>query len=361
VDPLRLKPSTPPPSSPIPPGLASPAPGPSSIGGINDKKPTRRQKKPRMSKNPKVKKPTTALEAFDAWYNNLPDIIHRGVNQSLINASELGQMPRTALRPYNSPPFGSRSAQRGSIGTAEVLQPRRTTSTTRPRRTAAPGGRTFTSSRRSPGARGTGPGARSAPRQVTASQLEEELSPIEVPQRERYTDLQPIEVPERERYTGLEPVEVPQRRKYGSSPAARPGAGAVSTGRVARTAGNPASSSLPGVGTAPRTRASAASIRIGAFELPLEPIVRALTTRKPAQRPRKASDPQPGVAPEPVLTPGSNPFEQVSYAYDYDKKCRCPKKKASKPRQPRTECRQGTYKQTARGVTYRPNKIVPCT
>jgi len=296
------------------------------------------------SKRKRIREPTRE-EIMQATYESYLRALQGGFSGSVRGGK------------YSAPPIGSKSAQRGSVGVARA--PAAPKASARARRTAGPGGRTYTSSRR-PGARGTGPGARAAA--TTAVPLDDpQLSPVEVPRRERYTDLSPVEVPARERYTGLEPVEVPNRRKYGSSPAARPGDGAVSTRRSPGTARLPRTAPAPGTATAPRTRPSAASLRIGSFELPLDPIIRALTTRKPPPAARPASGTEPIRAPEPVLTPGSNPYEQVSYAYDYDK-CKCPKKKKpSKQRQPRTECRSGTYKQTARGVTYRPNKIVPCT
>jgi len=326
------------------------APPPTTAVEPSSPPPTRNE--PKRGRAKKAKKRSAWQNFLDGYEKLAP----------WINSAPIGGMPgrspgRMSPTARMSGGPSRPSMQRGSFSTAEVLQPK---PAARPRRTAAPGGRSYTSSRRK-GVRATGPGARAAPRVSSATQLNDDLSPVEVPQRERYTDLQPIEVPERERYTGLDPVEVPNRRKYGNSPGAQPGSGTNSPGRKPGVARNPSPVALPGVGTVARTRPSAASIRIGQFEIPIEPIIRAVTTRKPPQRARQASDPRPGISPEPVLTPGSNPFEQVSYAYDYDKKCRCPKKKASKPRQPRTECRSGTYKQTARGVTYRPSKIIPCT
>jgi hypothetical protein len=55
-----------------------------------------------------------------------------------------------------------------------------------------------------------------------------------------------------------------------------------------------------------------------------------------------------------------NPFPVPKYAYDYDK-CNCPKPKKRKPKQPRTVCRAGAYTQTAKGISYHPNREVPCT
>ena len=65
-----------------------------------------------------------------------------------------------------------------------------------------------------------------------------------------------------------------------------------------------------------------------------------------------------------------NPFELDNPQFNPDDapqldadKCNCakPKKKKPKKREPRVTCKAGTYQQTARGVVYHPNRIVPCT
>jgi len=57
--------------------------------------------------------------------------------------------------------------------------------------------------------------------------------------------------------------------------------------------------------------------------------------------------------PSPVPYIGPVPLEEAD-------KCNCPKPKKRKPRQPRTECKTGTYTQTAKSIIYRPRRKIIC-
>jgi len=57
--------------------------------------------------------------------------------------------------------------------------------------------------------------------------------------------------------------------------------------------------------------------------------------------------------PSPVPSIGPVPQEALD-------KCNCPKPKKRKPKQPRTECKTGTYTQTAKTILYKPRRKIAC-
>lgn len=87
---------------------------------------------------------------------------------------------------------------------------------------------------------------------------------------------------------------------------------------------------------------------------PIE-VPRTSPTRSPAPRPINPPLTAPiiplaGLSPRPEAAPQQDP------------RCKCPptKKKKQKKRDPRTECRSGTYRQLARGIVYQPKRKIPC-
>jgi hypothetical protein len=92
---------------------------------------------------------------------------------------------------------------------------------------------------------------------------------------------------------------------------------------------------------------------------PLKPAPR--TPAGPALRPVPFSPLQPfGTPMDPRLDPALRPADKVG-------RCSCPPAKTTKPKdkkkkskEPREQCRQGTYTQRAKGIIYTPRRIVPC-
>lgn len=63
---------------------------------------------------------------------------------------------------------------------------------------------------------------------------------------------------------------------------------------------------------------------------------------------------RPTADPDPFTNPKPAPKEPE------DETCVCEKRKPPQPKPPRAECREGTYRQLAKGIVYRPLRIVPC-
>jgi len=137
----------------------------------------------------------------------------------------------------------------------------------------------------------------------------------------------------------------------------------------------PGTTTRPGV--APRPLALPLSAPIGApyaspFDLPLV---------GPGTRPGSRPDTKPGVAPKPsskprpLTLPSNTPLPFFGTPTDpgtltefqpgiakppvETDTCQC-KPKKRKPRQPRTDCKRGTYQQTAKGIIYHPKETFPC-
>jgi len=113
------------------------------------------------------------------------------------------------------------------------------------------------------------------------------------------------------------------------------------------------------------------SPRIVSDPLTLSPPVPALQPLPAPRFPGPEAAPRPPKAPiRPVLPTPLTPIQGLVVpspkpspvpVLDLDK-CNCAKKpeKNRKKRKPRTECKQGTYRQTAMGITYKPRRTVPC-
>lgn len=85
--------------------------------------------------------------------------------------------------------------------------------------------------------------------------------------------------------------------------------------------------------------------------------------------PLPAPSPRPSPEPLPIAPPGAGPVPDpfapgapvlTAAPQPNPDRCNCPKPKPRKPRKPRSECKRGTYKQTARGIIYNPKETVPC-
>lgn len=180
------------------------------------------------------------------------------------------------------------------------------------------------------------------------------------------------------------PLEAIEFDPYGTgqpsvSPGARPGS-APATRSPARVSPVPAASPFPGnllgIGSA---FALASALAPGvAGDASAIPRARARPT-PPAQRSPSPGTPpsiRPGtpvdflnpivpqiVGPVPSLNLGvfsaANPSPQQDTKRD---KCKCDekKKKESKPRQPRTKCFKGTFRQRAKGISYSRGEEIPC-
>jgi len=99
----------------------------------------------------------------------------------------------------------------------------------------------------------------------------------------------------------------------------------------------------------------------------LDPVPLQLTEPVPVPRPneRPSESPRPPGAPraarpptipthlDPVPPIGPVPKEALN-------RCNCPPKKPAKKREPRVDCKRGTYRQTARGIIYNPKEAIPC-
>lgn len=256
--------------------------------------------------------------------------------------------------PYRAPPIGSRSAQRGFVGAIA----------SGPAGAARAIGQEQVA--RMQRARAVTPKAAATRAQFDpkwGEELEPAIAPIQVPKRAKYSDLDLVEVPHRERFADLDPIAVPQRTKYGSGAGSGYGNGAQRAGGSTRTAGRVGRSTVPGTGKAGgySTGASPLSLHLGPFTVPLEPIIRAATTRKPSQRlgTARAAQPFPSTSPQPQFEFAPSYIGPASTTKDCD--CSHGKKKPKKERKPRSECREGRYTQTSKGVKYRPDRIVPCT
>lgn len=91
------------------------------------------------------------------------------------------------------------------------------------------------------------------------------------------------------------------------------------------------------------------------------------TTTVPRTAPRTPTasplpfDPTAPFLPDPINNPQLVPQLAVPLIPATPDTCTCSKpRKKPKKRKPRTECRRGTYVQTARGISYTPKEIVPC-
>jgi len=117
----------------------------------------------------------------------------------------------------------------------------------------------------------------------------------------------------------------------------------------------------PGTSTRPSTRPPSPAPGIPAFpvEFPFLPF-------SPPENYRPTT-PQPGGTslPDFFSDPVPDIFAEPEFDSDRptsDDQCQCdkPPKKKKKPKQERAVCRQGTYTQRKKGISYTPHKIVPC-
>jgi len=200
----------------------------------------------------------------------------------------------------------------------------------------------------------------------------EELEPAVMPGGEQ---LEPVKVPKREKFSDLYPVEVPQRVKYGqpgagtttankSRAGSGPGTATPSTNRVPATAGG----AMPGTGkTGGRTSTtrSTAGSTVLSLDALLSPLLRSLTRRTPSVR--RAASTAGATSPGTGTNPGTQPAPDPSlnwggfYAGSATKtdECRCPRKR-SRPRTPRNVCWKGSYIETATGLKKTRREQIPC-
>lgn len=347
----KLKTPKPLPSTPNP-SFIVPSQPPPIIAGVRASEAQtakERRKRPktsrRMSKNPLIEKQPRWWDP-SSWPDDVSQAVYSSYADVIQGAASVGRrMPSTNTRARLQSRSAPRSKQAGLVG--DLAKYTKSPTPAQPTRRAGP----RTSSRLD-----TKPG--------------EELEPAIAPARRatptpQLDDLQPIEVPQRERYTDLEPITVPKRQKYGSGGGSRPGTTTERTRGSTTTAGGRVA--LPGRGTIslPGTGSSKVVVRVGSYSFDIEPLIRAATTRRPSSAPRKAAV---GFASSPTV-PSTAPtiepdlgFAGFSPPRTRTDNCDCEgkKKKRKKERKLRTECRSGTYKQTARGVKYSPQRIVPC-
>jgi len=285
------------------------------------------------------------------------------ISQAGLNLAMAGGTARNLPR---TPPMGSRSSQRGFVGTvtsgpaAAARSIGKQQAAARARTTMRPVARGIYP-QAMPGEFDPKPGEELAP--AVAPGGGDELSPVKVPKRYK-SDISPVEVPERRKYgngglgTGAgEPV----RARSGSAPA-MPG-----TGGKPQPAGKSTAGTAAGRGTkaVPRSAPGASLLPLDAL---LNAAARALTKRTPQGRnsfPGLGAT-SPGTGTRPGTAPQTRP--QPDYMNNYpgapgrsgDCDCGTGKKKPSKPRKPRSECWKGSYTETAKGIKKTRREQVSC-
>jgi len=332
--------------------------------------PTRNEPKRGRARKVKAKKavdkPVTWEDVSPFVYDAYARAIQGGIG---------GGGKRTA---YNSPPMGSKSAQRGFVGNVA----------TGPLAGAREMARNTEMNRRLDMVREVE--ARTG-RAISAADFErwdsqyslderaefdpkwgEELEPAVAPGGE---PLEPVKVPKR--WTSdISPIEVPQRTRYGTgsgtgtgtSQQVRPRSGPAPAMPGTGGKPQPTGKSAPGAPTgrrAPRIPGATAGTPVLSLDALLSSGIKSLTKRTPTSRPAfpgtGATSPvtgtRPGTAPQSSPQPDylGGGYYNTSRADD----CDCERKK-SKPRKPRSQCWKGSYIETAKGLKKTRREQVSC-
>jgi len=310
------------------------------------------------------------LAAQGIWpYSMLSDNVSTGskiaqtISQAGLNLAMAGGTARNLPR---TPAMGSRSSQRGFVGTvssgpaAAARAIGKQQAAARARSTMRPVARGIYP-QPVPGEFDPKPGEELAP--AVAPGGGDELAPVKVPKRYQ-SDISPVEVPERRKYgngglgTGAgEPI----RARSGSAPS-MPG-----TGGKPQSAGKPATGTTSRGGTkaVPRTVARSTVLPLDAL---LNAAASALAKRTPKGRnsfPGLGAT-SPGTGTRPGTAPQTRP--QPDYMNNYPGApgrtgtCDCATglKKQRKPRKPRSECWAGSYTETAKGIKKTRREQVSC-
>lgn len=315
----------------------------------------------RSKKKPKKKSRIESLFAqVGAWGDRHPTLATIITNYPAGNTASRG-IRRTIARipsvPRTPRPPGGPSSQRGAVSLAG-LQPSAPTGPSTRGRARARRSRAPASDR----TRATRPRARS---ELVAQQL----VPVRLGQAPQVA-AERVPAPQRMPAPEVELGNVAHELYPAGSPGAQsrtqPGPSPSSPGAV-RVSSSPRRSLSPAYSPAAAVRTAAVGrVATAANQL------RDLATRRfrvPSRNPATRTG---GLTPSgvPVPFPGQSPIagfvETLSPSpvpqEALDEACECEKKKPKKKRErkARTMCKTGTYRQTARGISYRPRSTVPC-